>query len=235
LQLSLSALGSLSGRGVRIAIIDSGVHAANPHVQFVAGGVGIDASGRTHDDFVDRLGHGTAVTAVIREKAPEAELRIIKIFDRELATTGDALVTALRYARAERVNLVNLSLGTNNPEHEAALASEIAAGFAAGLVIVAAAPQQGVRWLPGDLPGVIAVELDNRLARDACDVSIDGSAVTMKTCGFPRPIPGVAPERNLQGISFAVANATGFLARVLEATRPGESLAETLARVAAAP
>jgi len=31
--------------------------------------------------------------------------------------------------------------------------------------------------------------------------------------GFPRPIPGVAPERNLKGISFAVANVTGLLAR----------------------
>jgi len=31
--------------------------------------------------------------------------------------------------------------------------------------------------------------------------------------GFPRPIPGVAPERNLKGISFAVANVTGLIAK----------------------
>jgi hypothetical protein len=30
---------------------------------------------------------------------------------------------------------------------------------------------------------------------------------------LPRPIPGVPVERNLSGLSFAVANATGFLAR----------------------
>ena len=35
--------------------------------------------------------------------------------------------------------------------------------------------------------------------------------------GFPRPIPGVSPARNLGGISFAVANVTGVLARLLEA------------------
>jgi hypothetical protein len=33
---------------------------------------------------------------------------------------------------------------------------------------------------------------------------------------FPRPIPGVPPERNLHGVSFAVANMTGLLARILE-------------------
>jgi len=32
---------------------------------------------------------------------------------------------------------------------------------------------------------------------------------------FPRPIPGVPLERNVHGISFAVANATGLLARAL--------------------
>jgi subtilisin family serine protease len=74
---------------VRIAIIDSGVHAAHPHVQGVAGGIGIDDHGRLHDDYVDRLGHGTAVTAVIREKAPEAEIWAVKVFDRELHATAD--------------------------------------------------------------------------------------------------------------------------------------------------
>ena len=40
------------------------------------------------------------------------------------------------------------------------------------------------------------------------------------TNSYPRPIPGVPPERNLNGISFAVANATGALAARLE-TNPG--------------
>jgi hypothetical protein len=35
--------------------------------------------------------------------------------------------------------------------------------------------------------------------------------------GFPRPLPGVPPSRNLNGISFAVATMTGFVARAMEA------------------
>jgi hypothetical protein len=34
-----------------------------------------------------------------------------------------------------------------------------------------------------------------------------------RASGYPRPIPGVPPERNLSGISFAVANVTDWLAR----------------------
>lgn len=199
---------------MRIAIIDSGVHAGHPHVQGVAGGVGIDDAGRVHDDYVDRLGHGTAVTAVIREKAPAAEVWAVKVFDRDLAATGAALVAALAWARTTRMDLVNLSLGTTNPDHEALLAREVTAARAAGLVIVAAAPEGGRRWLPGALDGVVRVELDVTLARDACELSVhpDGGA-TIRACGYPRPIPGVPPERNLKGVSFAVANATGLIAR----------------------
>ena len=38
------------------------------------------------------------------------------------------------------------------------------------------------------------------------------------TAPYPRDIPGVPRERNLSGVSFAVANASGFVARALEAS-----------------
>jgi hypothetical protein len=198
---------------VKIAIIDSGVHAAHPHVRGVAGGIGIDDHGRLHDDYVDRLGHGTAVTAVIREKAPEAEIWAVKVFDRELHATGAALVAALQWARAMRVDIVNLSLGTTNIDYEQALGEEVRAARAEGVLIVAAAPEPDHRWLPGALPGVARVELDMSMAREVCEFVDDADGgIRVRASGYPRPIPGVPPERNLKGVSFAVANATGFVA-----------------------
>lgn len=213
-------------------MIDSGVHATHPHVQGVAGGIGVDSNGTLHQDITDRLGHGTAVTAAILEKAPSAEVLAVKVFSRELRTTGEALVAALRWARNAGVRLVNLSLGTDNAAHEPALAIEVQALLETGIDIVAAAPQYGVRWLPGCLPGVIAVELDMALARDEADVVIgaDGT-VRMKASGYPRPIPGVPPERNLKGVSFAVANATGLLACALSANAQGATIAAALGSV----
>lgn len=211
----------LTGRGVRIAVIDSGVHAAHPHVGTVAGGVAIDEDGREHGDYVDRLGHGTAVAAAIREKAPDAELYAVKVFDRSLSTRLATLVAAIDWSARHGMHLVNLSLGTARVEHEDALCEAVARAAARGAVIVAAAEDQGVRWLPGSLPGVIAVQLDASCPRHQYRVTgVNGSAV-FRASGFPRDIPGVPPERNLNGISFAVANMSGFAARAREEAADG--------------
>ena len=200
-------------RGVRVAVIDSGVHADHPHVGGVAGGVGITADGRVDADYVDRLGHGTAVTAVIREKAPAAGIFCIKVFDRELAATGKALVAAIEKAIEQRAHIINLSLGTQNRDHEPALTSVVQEAAHAGAIVIAAGEQDGVRWLPGALPGVWQVMLDWTVPREECRVRVrSGAAPVFYACGLPRPIPGVPPERNLKGLSFAVANVTGLVA-----------------------
>jgi subtilisin family serine protease len=124
-----------TGRGVRIAVVDSGVHAAHPHVGSVAGGVGIDDDGREYDDYVDRLGHGTAVAAAIREKAPDAEIYAVKVFDRSLSTRISALVAAIDWSAANGMHLVNLSLGTARMEHERVLTEAIARAAALGLAV----------------------------------------------------------------------------------------------------
>jgi subtilisin family serine protease len=210
-----------TGRGVRIAIVDSGVHAAHPHVGSVAGGVAIEEDGREHDDYVDRLGHGTAVTAAIKEKAPDAELYAVKVFDRSLSTRISTLVAAIDWSARHGMHLVNLSLGTARAEHERALGEAVRRAASQGLVIVAAAEDEGVRWLPGSLPGVIAVQLDPTCPRgEYRAIGVNGSTV-FRASGFPREIPGVPPERNLNGISFAVANMTGFVARAREGVVDG--------------
>jgi subtilisin family serine protease len=207
---------------VRVAIIDSGVHVGHPHVGVVAGGVAFDDDGRQHGDYVDRLGHGTAVTAAMKEKAPDAELYAVKVFDRTLGTRIDNLIKAMDWAAGEGMHIANLSLGTSKIEYESALRAAVDRAAARGLLIVSARDDDGVRWLPGSLPGVVPVQLDWTCPRDEYRVAdLDGLTV-FRASGFARPIPGVPPERNLNGISFAVANMTGFLARRL-ATTPDRS------------
>lgn len=201
---------------VRVAVIDSGVHATHPHIGGLAGGLGIDDAGHIHDDYVDRLGHGTAVAAAIREKAPAAELIAIKVFDRELAATGAALVSAFECAIEQGAHIINLSLGTQNPAHEASLARVVRDARAAGTIVVAAGEQDGVRWLPGAIEGVWPVLLDWSVAREECRVTLrSGSRPVFYASGFPRPIPGVPPDKNLKGLSFAVANVTGLIAATM--------------------
>jgi subtilisin family serine protease len=205
-----------TGRGVRVAIVDSGVHASHPHVGGVAGGIAIDAHGRQHDDFVDRLGHGTAVTAAIREKAPDAELFAVKVFDRALSTGIASLVDGIAWAAANGMHVVNLSLGTPRREHEAALTAAIDRATRANVLVVSARHDAGQSWLPGCLAGVLPVEIDWDVPRDRYRAALVDGVTVFYASGFAREIPGVPPERNLHGISLAVANMTGFVARALE-------------------
>ena len=199
---------------VRIAVIDSGVHAQHPHVNGVAGGVAIMPDGREESDYIDRLGHGTAVTAAIREKAPDAEIYAVKVFHDTLATRIESLVHALDWSALNGINFINLSLGTDNPRHEGVLRAAVDRLVGQGIKLIAAYEDSGVRWLPGSITGVVPVVLDWDCPRDEYRTSLlpDGRAL-YHASGFPRPIPGVAPERNLKGISFAVANVTGLIAK----------------------
>jgi subtilisin family serine protease len=217
---------------VRVAIIDSGVHVGHAHVGAIAGGVAFDEDGRQHGDYVDRLGHGTAVAGAIREKAPDAELYAVKVFDRALGTRIANLIAAIDWAAAAGIHVANLSLGTSKREHEPALREAVDRAAARGLLIVSARDDEGVRWLPGSLTGVVPVQLDWSCPRDEYRVAdVDGVTV-FRASGFPRPIPGVPPERNLNGISFAVANMTGFVARALQTASDRQSFATLVAALA---
>jgi subtilisin family serine protease len=187
----------------RVAIIDSGVHAGHPHVQGVSGGIALLESGETSEDYTDHLGHGTAVTAVIRALAPQAELYAVKVFHDRLSTCIETLVRAIDWAVSNEMNLVNLSLGTSKQEHAPQLQAAVNRAATRNVRIVAA---KG--WLPGDLPGAIPVALDWDCPWNECHER-EG---IYYACGYPRPIPGVPVEKNLAGISFAVAHVTALLA-----------------------
>ena len=214
--LETFGLRPVAGRPVRVAVVDSGVYAAHPHVHGVAGGISLVAGARP-DDYIDRNGHGTAVAAAIREKAPAVELLAVKIFDRELAATASDLARAIEWAAGERVDFINLSLGSTNPAHADRLMRALAVARAAGAAVVAAADQGGVPSLPGSLQPVIAVTLDFSCARHQVIVDAAGpDVIRVRASGYPRPIAGVPVERNMQGISFAVANATGIIVAQLD-------------------
>ena len=215
-----------TGKGVSVAVIDSGVHAEHPHVGGVAGGVYIAPDGTEEDDFTDRLGHGTAVAAAIKEKAPDAEIYAVRVFGKTLSTTSSALIHAIEWAAGQGIALINLSLGTEKSEHREAMATAVEAARESGSLIVSPAEHEGSLWLPGCLAGVVGVELGWECARDEVEELRSGSAgrgggeggrqLRFRASGYPRPIPGVSPELNLKGVSFAAANVTGFLARAIE-------------------
>jgi hypothetical protein len=219
-------LAGRTGRGVAIAVIDSGINAAHSHIGGIASSVAIDEEGRVHGDAVDRLGHGTAVAAAIHEKAPEAEIHVIRVFHESLSTNVEALVIALDTAYDLGARLVNMSLGTANPANVPALAEALERGRDRGILLLSASSGGGRTWYPGSLSGALPVILDESCPRE-CARLHPGAPLLAAASGFARPIPGVPPERNLNGVSFAVANTTGLVGRLLQG-RPEITSVETL-------
>lgn len=220
---------------VSVAVVDSGVHVPHPHLPSVAGGIAFDFEGGTSDDYVDRLGHGTAAAAAIHEKAPDAEIWAVKVFDRELATTVPTLARAIDWASERGLRLVNLSLGTPNDFRERELAPALERAVERGTIVVSAFEHGGVRWYPGCMAGALGVVMDAGHPRDSVSVVGSGDATLIRASPYPRPIPGVPPERNLNGISFAVANATGALARALRDRPDVRSAGDAIEALEASP
>lgn len=195
---------------VRVAVIDSGVNPRHPHICKINGGVSVGAS-LEEDVYLDFLGHGTAVMAAIQERAPHADYYAVRLFQQTLRTSIEHLARAVEWCFEQRMDVINLSLGTANAAHRELFERLVERAKSTGSVLVSALDSPQGPCLPGSLPGVIGVGLDWNLPREQVRVQSMGERRVLMASGYPRPLPGLPQERNLQGVSFAVANACGHV------------------------
>jgi subtilisin family serine protease len=191
---------------VRIGVLDSGVCRTHPHVGGIVDGITI-GSNATLPGYEDTLGHGTAVASVIHHVNPEADLVVVKIFNDKLATSLPIVMRAIDWCLEHDIQIINLSLGTLNREYRGAFEDAVARTHTVGAVIVSALEVNGKAALPGSLPGVIGV-----LEGEDYDVCERYGKSVFTAPPLPRDIPGVPRERNLKGVSFAVARVSARLA-----------------------
>lgn len=214
---------------IRVAVLDSGVHPTHPHVGGLAAGVRITADGESNDTL-DRLGHGTAIAAVIHHLAPEAEIVPVRIFDDQLATNLSVILRAVDWCLLNNIQIINLSLGTTNDGHREAFEQMTADVAASGSVVVSAYSMKETRLLPGRLPGVIGVVADPGCEPAPYSVREEEGKAIFGALPFPRDIPGVPREANLNGVSFAVGRVSAYIARTWAAQPEHSSWEMLLAR-----
>ncbi len=213
-----------TGKGVRVAVIDTGVDVDHPDLQgritrvqnFVERG----EQGFTTDV------HGTAVAGVIAATtnnqvgivgvAPQAEIYALKACwpkapgTREALCDSYTLARAIDFATSQGVQVMNFSLAG---PHDPLLARLIGAALQRGIVVVAADAADGRRSFPAGLPGVIGV------------IGVDQVA----GAAHPRAGPDVgAPSADIlttvphgsydffSGSSLAAAQVSGIAALLLE-------------------
>jgi subtilisin family serine protease len=198
---------------VRIAMLDSGVFTGNAHIERpVQGGVTITSEGE-YEGFEDTLGHGTAVCALLQKMAPDADLFAVKVFDRRLATTATNVLRAIDWCIRHEIDVINLSLGTANPEHKPLFRAAVERVRATGATLVSAYEVNGTPMLPGSLPGVVGVIEAADCPRETYRL-VDDGAPRVAACPYPLDIAGIPRERNIHGVSFAVAHVSAHIARL---------------------
>lgn len=169
-QWNLSQIGAAAGwrvgagRGVRVAVLDTGVSAVED-----LGGV-VLATGRSFvpgvDGAADDHGHGTHVAGTIAQAtdnglgvagiAPRVTVVPYKVLAAQGGGSSDRIAAAIDHAADAGVDVINLSLG--GPP-SAVLTKAANAAAARGVLVVAAAGNTGGRGLgsPADGHRVIAV------------------------------------------------------------------------------
>lgn len=156
------------GAGVKVAIIDSGAAIDHPDLLNRISG-GIDLSDRKPDGWaVDTAHHGSHCAAIIGGAddgrgvvgfAVEAEVHACKIFP---GGRFSDLIEALDYCIEQRIDVVNLSLGSRHPSQ--LVAAKIEQAREAGVAcVVAAGNDGGPVGFPGNLPTVLTVAAIGRL------------------------------------------------------------------------
>jgi subtilisin family serine protease len=230
------------GRGVKIAVIDSG--AATGHTNLKHLGPGFDIINKDSDPGTwnqDVLGHGSHCAGVIGGAdpgfgilgfAPEAEIHVCKLFP---GGQVSHLIEALEYCIEHQIDVVNLGLGGAEPSE--ALEAQILRAKRFGVACIAAAGNSGepVQY-PASSPNVLAVAAIGKIGEfppDSYhtetmngDADAEGYFTARFSCYGPRVdvcAPGVAivssvPPNNFaawDGTSMAAPHVTGLAALVL--------------------
>ncbi|WP_336323824.1 type VII secretion-associated serine protease mycosin [Streptomyces lavendofoliae] len=223
-----------TGKGVRVAVIDTGVDVRNPQLtRAVDTGSGInllpkdieDDNGNKiergkEDGTTDTVGHGTKVAGIIAARpakgtgfvglAPDATIIPVQQNDAEGHGTAETLATAIRHAIAEDADVINISQDTAKAvEPDPELKEAVDEALAEQIVVVASAGNDGLggnvkRTYPASYDGVLAVASSDR-NNERAPFSQSGEFVGVAA-------PGVDMVSTVPGGGHCADNGTSFSA-----------------------
>ncbi|MDQ3757362.1 MAG: S8 family serine peptidase, partial [Actinomycetota bacterium] len=192
-QWNMSLVGAESGwsgggKGITIAIVDSGVDMAHEDLagRVLPGQNFVTPNGSAQDD----LGHGTHVAGIAAATtnnrkgvvgiAPQATLLPVKVFDKDGATSGTSVYDGIRWAADNGAHVINLSLSValrtkfvRVPISDAELSSAVRYAWGKGVICVLSSGNDGaIASAFATEPGVVvtATTPQDQLAPYANDV-----------------------------------------------------------------
>lgn len=135
----------LTGRGVKVAVLDSGIAAHSDLV--IKGGVStVDYTSSYHDD----QGHGTHVAGIIGARnnsigvkgvAYESDIYAVKAFNQDGVAFLSDIIEGIDWSISNDIDIINISAGTQTDSAAFRMVADRA--YESGLLIVAAAGNDG--------------------------------------------------------------------------------------------
>ncbi|WP_405716922.1 type VII secretion-associated serine protease mycosin [Streptomyces sp. NBC_00046] len=224
-----------TGKGVRVAVIDTGVDIKNPQLK----GAVDTRSGRNfldkdikdesgnkiergkEDGTTDRVGHGTKVAGIIAARevkgtgftglAPDATIIPLQQNDAEGHGTAETLAAAIDYAAdVARADVINISQDTANAvEPASVLKQAVDAALAKEIVIVASAGNDG---LGGNIKKTYPASYEGVLAVAASDRNNERAAFSQSGDFVGVAAPGVDMISTVPDGGHCADNGTSFSA-----------------------
>lgn len=236
------------GKGIRVAVIDTGVDDTNPQLRHaVDASAGIDyTEGGGSDGTVDEVGHGTKVAGIIAARprggtgfvglAPEATVIPIRQNDGRRGGKDSTMAAGIDHAIAEGAQVINISQDTTRPlADDSPLGRAVARAIAGDVVVVAAAGNDGMdgrrrSTYPAAFDGVLAVAASDR-NNERAPFSQAGEFVGIAAPGVDivSTVPGDGQCTD-NGTSFAAPYVTGVVA-LMRAKYPHWTSAQIIARI----
>ena len=217
------ALEKGTGKGVRVAVIDSGVEIDHPalagltllhDLQVVDGGVQIEVK---PGGGVDVFGHGTAVTSVIRRIAPDAEIGSFRVLGANLGSRTVIIREGVRQAIDHGYRVLNCSFGCGLSEHIFQYKEWIDEAYLKGIHIVSACNNYDFttpEW-PGYFPSVVTVNMA-RFDEDHTFFYKPGHLVEFAARGVDVNLPwNNHSTKEVTGSSFAAPIMSALVARLI--------------------
>jgi len=212
-----------TGRGVRVAVVDSGIDTEHPalkgkikgSVEAVPEGGQITFKPSTSGD---QAGHGTACAGIITSIAPDVELYSVKVLGPNASGSGEMFLMGVDYAIKQKMQVVNLSLGTTKRDFWGPLHELLDRAYRDRVILVAAANNLPQASSPSIFSSSL-VSVIKRAGGEPFNFGYQyGDVIELVAPGvqIETTWPG-GGYRQLTGNSFACPYITGIIALMLEA------------------